>query len=86
MDKFADFTHGLEAPAIDAFEVMPNDSADLLKVTRAVHVGTGGSVRVTMLSGAIVTFSGLGPGALLPIRVSRVHATGTMASDLVALV
>lgn len=86
MDEYADFTHGLEAPAIDAFDIVPNDNADLVKITRAIHVGTGGAVRVTMMSGAVVTFSGLGPGTLLPIRVSRIHATGTMASELVALV
>ncbi len=85
MDEYSDYVHGLDAPAKDGFDIVPNDGADLEKVTRAVHVGTGGAVRVTLKSGAIVTFFGLGAGALLPIRASRVHSTGTTASDLVAL-
>lgn len=84
-DDYEDFTHGLESPARDGFEIVPNDTADLSKVTRAVHVGTGGALRVTLISGAEVTLAGLSAGTLVPIRAERVHATGTTAGDLVAL-
>ena len=84
-DEYEGFTHGLEAPAKDGFEIVPNDGVDLPRVTRAVHVGTGGAVRVTLLHGATVTLTGLSNGALLPIRALRVHATGTTAGGLVAL-
>lgn len=85
MDEYEGFTHGLEAPAKDGFHITPDDGVDLTKVTRALHVGTAGAVRVTLLSGAVVTFVGVNSGAVLPIRASRVHATGTTAGDLVAL-
>ncbi len=85
MDEYADFVHGLDAPAKDGFDIIPDDGADLERVTRAVHVGSAGTVRVTLMSGAVVTLSGLSAGALLPVRARRVHATGTTASDLVAL-
>lgn len=85
MDEFEHFTHGLDSPASDGFSITPNDGADLQKMTRAIHVGTAGAVRVTLRNGAVVTLSGLGAGTLLPIRAKRVHATGTTAGGLVAL-
>ena len=78
---------GLEAPAWDAVAVTPNDSADLARVaTRALYIGGGdGTLSVVMSSGNTVAFTGIGAGTILPIRVDRVRATGTGATDIVAL-
>lgn len=73
------------APATQAVAVTPSD-ATVLTTTRALWVGTGGDVAVTMLSGDAVTFANVPSGSLLPIRVTKVLATGTVtADDIVAL-
>jgi len=72
-------------PFTDATPVTPDDAEDLSFVTRGVYVGDTGNLAVTMRSGAQVTFASVPAGALLKIRVSRIHATGTTALDIVAL-
>lgn len=71
--------------AMDCENVTPADS-DLTSATRLVMVGTSGTLRVTFVSGRIVTL----PAAVVvnawsaPISVVRIWATGTSASDIVA--
>jgi len=75
----------LDSPAWDAATVTPSNDADLPRApTRAVYVGSDGSLEVVMAGGGTVTFSGLAAGTILPIRVDRVRATGT-ATGIVAL-
>ena len=84
-DRFSDFAGGLESPATDGFAVTPNDATELASVTRAVYVGGGGTLAVTLASGAELTFSGLAGGTLLPLRLRRVKATGTSATAIIGL-
>lgn len=72
-------------PAVDAVAVTPSDSTDLTNVSRALWVGGAGNISVIMLSGSTVTFSNIGGGTLLPIRVSRVRSTGTTATSILSL-
>lgn len=65
--------------------VTPSDSADLANVTRAIYVGGAGAIAVVSPTGQTVTFSAVPVGTLLPIRAARVKATGTTATNLVAL-
>ena len=83
-DIFEDRSSGLESPGYDAVTVTPSDSNDLAITSRAIYVGTSGDLRVTTASGSIVTFVAV-PEGMLPMRVSRVHASGTTASDIVAV-
>jgi hypothetical protein len=53
--------------------------------TRGVYVGVGGNVKVDMVSGGTVNFLNIIAGTLLPIQVVRIYATGTTATNLVAL-
>lgn len=85
IDDFKGFSYGLDSPARDGFEITPDDSADLPYVTRAIYVGREGAVRVTMVSGSVITLSNVPAGTLLPLRVTRVHVTATTALDLIAL-
>jgi hypothetical protein len=85
-DRFQYSTPSLSGPASHAFAVTPNDGADLAETTRALYVGTGGSVAAVMASGGTVTFASLASGTLLPVRISRVLATGTTASAILGLV
>lgn len=72
-------------PARKAVAVTTSDSADLAtKPTRALYIGVTGDVKVTMQSGDTVTFKAA-PVGTLPVCVTRVFATGTTATDILAL-
>jgi hypothetical protein len=80
-DNFKSHTTGLEAPITDAIEITPSDSTDLPHMTRALYIGSAGDARVTLASGTIVNFANLTVG-WHPVRVARVHTTGTTAADI----
>ena len=71
----------LIAPAPGAFAITPNDATRLYAV--GVYVGGEGDVAVEGEDGETVTFTLVPAGSLLPIRVNRVLATGTTATNLV---
>ena len=50
-----------------------------------LYVGTGGTLKVTTIGGDEVTFTGIVSGTFVPVQVIRVWATGTSASNIVAL-
>lgn len=79
-------THpGASGPAARYAGVTPSDAADLpLGVARAIYVGTAGALRLQGPHGDEITLIS-GAGQYHPLRVSRVLATGTDASDIVAL-
>jgi hypothetical protein len=84
-DRFPTRAGSVSAPAKHAFAVTPSDSTDLAQETRALYVGSSGNLAVIMASGETVTFAGVAAGSLLPIRVDRVKATGTTASDILGV-
>lgn len=74
------------APAESCVAVTANDSTDLSGgLTRALYIGGGGAVSIDDAAGNTVLFSGLNAGTVLPIRVKRVRATNTTATNIVAL-
>ncbi|MFK0332444.1 hypothetical protein ACIQUB_15050 [Rhizobium sp. NPDC090275] len=85
-DRFASHTPSLTGPASGGFPITPDDTMALPETTRALYVGGGGSLAVEMASGAVLTFEGVADGMLLPLRVSRVRASGTTASGIIGLV
>jgi hypothetical protein len=70
-------------PGFGAFAVTPADSVDLERVTRALHVGESGTLKVVMASGETVTLTGA--QGILPIRVRQVFSTGTTATGITGL-
>lgn len=64
--------------------ITPDDTA-IFASTRGIYVGGGGDIHVDLESGDEVTFTGALTGLIYPLRVQRVYATGTTATDLVAL-
>ena len=73
-------------PAEYAAAVTLSDSTVLTPTPRALYIGSGGDVVVTMAAdGTDVTFANVPTGTKLPVRVSKVKATGTTASSIVAL-
>lgn len=76
----------LDSPAGYAESVTPDNSNNLPNVTRGIYVGATGDMVVDMfLGGTSVTFTGLAAGVVHPLRVKKIHATGTTASSIVAL-
>lgn len=64
--------------------ITPSDSVDLTFVTTGIWVGTGGAVRLTTATGQTVTLTSVPGGAFLPVQATRVHSTGTTASNMFA--
>lgn len=82
--RYADSALG---SATFAKAVTPNDNADIdTATTRALYVGTGGDLVVTMADeqAADVTFRNVPDGMLLDLGVARVKSAST-AADIVAL-
>jgi hypothetical protein len=50
-----------------------------------LYTGSGGDIRVLTSSGADLTFDGTVAGTFLPVQVKRVFATGTAATNILAL-
>lgn len=85
MDKFSDLPTTLVAPGRDAAPVVPDDLTDLPILPRALYVGQGGTVVVTMAGGQTIGFESVPGGTVLPVRARRVLASGTTATSIVAL-
>ena len=83
-DSFRKHTRSLTSPPEHGATVVPGD-ADLGHVTRALYVGGGGDVRVRLQDGTELTLANMPTGTLIPIRVTRVLATGTSATQIVGL-
>lgn len=67
-------------------DVTPNDSTDLPKLpTAGLFVGTGGDLEVNDMDGNTVVLKNIPDGSVLPLKVSRVLAGNTTASEIVAL-
>lgn len=54
--------------------------------TRGIYVGVSGDLKVVTAGGTTLTFVGLAAGMTHPLRVSKVFATGTTATDIIGLV
>ena len=50
-----------------------------------LYIGTAGNLKVTTVAGDEVTFIGINTGAFFPVQVAKVWATGTSASNIIAL-
>lgn len=85
-DTFANTGAALDSPAFNAAAITPNDGADLAFTARALYVGVGGDIAAVLKGDAAsVVFKSVPQGSLLPACIKRVLATGTTASNLVAL-
>ncbi|MCF3934197.1 hypothetical protein L1787_12345 [Acuticoccus sp. M5D2P5] len=85
-NPFQSYQRSASAPASDAFTVTPSDGTDLATVARGLFVGGAGNVNVVTLGGTTVMFPGVAAGTILPCGVTRVLATDTTATNIVALV
>ncbi len=84
-DQFENIRPALESPAEGILAVTPDDNTDLSEVSRALYIGGTGDVAVQMKDGSTGTFVGVPGGIMLPLRASRVLATGTTATNILAV-
>ena len=84
-DPFEFNARTLDSPARHAFAVTPSDSVSFTTSCRALYIGNAGNVALVTVGGDEVTFVGLAAGSILPVATSRVDATGTTATNIVAL-
>jgi len=82
VDTFDSHTVSITSPPSNAAPVTPSDTADLPFVSRALYIGTPGDVHVLTNEGQDVLYKGLTGTKVL--RVARVFASGTTASDIIA--
>lgn len=82
-DQHSNFVEGLTSPADNQVAITPSDSTDLAFNSRAIRIGVGGTLVVTPAGGGSDVTYTVYNGEVLPIRVSRVKATGTTATNLV---
>lgn len=83
-DPFESYVTGLESPASHLITVTPDDAADLTVPSRALNVGIAGVVRVTTVGGTTADIS-VAAGITFPVRVTRIWATGTTATNIIAM-
>ncbi len=83
-DQFSERAGAIDAPAGGGAPIIPDDGVMLGTMTRALYVGSGGTVVVEMARGQTLSFANVPDGALLPVRVVKV-LTATTASDIIGL-
>ncbi|WP_368188462.1 hypothetical protein [Aestuariibius sp. HNIBRBA575] len=84
-NPFSGRVPALAGPAMDIVPVVPNDGADLTQGAVALYVETGGALQVTSVLGSVRNVN-VADNSILPVGVLRVHATGTTATGIHALV
>lgn len=67
-------------PYVDGFPVTPNDSADLPKVTNAIHIGTAGNLRAVTAKGTELTVAMT--AGWHRIRLLKIFSTNTTAAGI----
>jgi hypothetical protein len=71
--------------ASQAVAVTPSDAVNLPDPAACLYVGTKGDVSVTTLDGGTVVYKAFPGGSYLFQRCRRVNATGTTATDILAI-
>lgn len=85
-DAFSNAADQVSAPATRAVAVTPHDSNALVDIPKALFVGTGGILVMRGVGGAAdSTWKNVPSGSVLPFRAQYVRATGTTATDVLAL-
>jgi hypothetical protein len=76
---------GVSSPYVGGETVSPSDTVSLTKVSRAIYVGTVGTLSCLMMDGTTVALPTTVAGTIYPLRVERVNLTGTSATNIRAL-
>ncbi len=85
-DTFSTLGDSPSAPSTYALAVTPHDVNALTDIPKALYVGTSGDITMRGKNGAAdQIWKNVPSGAILPFRAHYVRATGTTATDILAL-
>lgn len=84
-DQFSNVADEVSAPATRVGAVVPHDGNPLSDIPKALYIGGGGTIVLAGTSGGDATLANVPAGSVLPIRARFVRATGTTATNIVAL-
>ena len=85
-DFFSSSADSVSAPARRAVAVVPHDTDPLPDIPKALYVGGGGAIAMRGVDGAAdQLWKNVPAGSVLPFRARWIRATGTTATDLLAL-
>ena len=84
-NPFENRVSSLSGPATDILPVLPDDVTELQEVAIALYVETGGALSIVTARGNGRTVT-VADRSILPVGVRQVHATGTTASGIHAMV
>lgn len=85
-DRYGIGQDTVSSPSLNPVAVVPSDSVALKDIPKGLWIGTGGDVTIRAVnSGVDVLFKAVPSGHILPVRAAFVKATGTTATDIVAL-
>lgn len=84
-DRFDRNSDAISSPARDAFAVDPHDSQPLPVLPKALLIGAAGTITLRAVDAAADVAIAVAAGQIVPIRASHVRASGTTASQIVAL-
>ena len=65
--------------------VTPSNTVDLSFTTRGIYVGGTGDIVLITINGNTVTFKAVPVGTVLRVQATRIEATGTTATNLLAM-
>lgn len=85
VDQFSALKPSLSDPCSTGAAVTPHDTSELTDITRMIYVGGAGTLTVVTAAGDTLAFGAVTAGSLLPLRVKIIKATGTSATNIVAL-
>lgn len=73
-------------PARQAIAITPSDTTNISggNIMRGIYVGGAGNISIEVANGTVVLYGAVA-GSVLPVRTTRVNATGTTATNLVGL-
>jgi len=70
--------------AREAFSIAPDDNNDIAITGATLYIGTSGDVKVTTYNNTEIIFKNV-PVGFMPVKVRKVFATDTTASDILGL-
>ncbi len=79
------FSSSPNQSGVMATAVTTSDTANLPFITRFLFVGGAGNLAVQFPNGTNCTFTGVTAGTQIPLCVAKVLATGTTATNIVAV-
>lgn len=85
-DPFAQYQTGLDSPARHSPVITPSDTDDIgTSGSRGIYVGVGGDITLDTFFDTQILYKNVPTGFILPVVTKRVRATGTTATNLVAM-